>query len=418
MVNNSNPLSLKITTVVVPATSKVNNEELEKIKELIQDVVLYVESTTKCRYYPVPTIIVDEIPPEDREQFSDPEEHNGDEVIHLFGVYFLPGKTVSKNIAGILKNYGYNDTFINAFATSGFVVIGYNQCKGFAERENKDGANELFWNIFKAVLIHEHAHAITAEGIDPFDRQLYYPVGKFNSSYAGVIVSESIAEWLGLNYFKNDDAIYQILYRHSLNNQKCLYTWPYGGAIFLEESFKNNPKIFIEIFNDFRKNFADAVPLFLSNANEFVIKSFCAFKKGDFQSIVGQIKGNKSVLPEAVKFIEDDCFFVKLIDNEADLNGQDAYGDTALMSCCAAGNLAHVKLLCSKKADVNKQNNNGDTALMIAGLNNRRDILLTLLFAGAKLDVKNNKGKALLDLDISDEIRREATSWVDSANEI
>jgi len=115
----------------------------------------------------------------------------------------------------------------------------------------------------------------------------------------------------------------------------------------------------------------------------------------------------------------DDCFLLKIIKNAADVNAKDIHGNTVLMSCCAAGNLAHVKLLCSKKADVNKQNNAGDTALMIAGLNNRRDILLFLLtFAGANLDVKNNKGKALLDLDISDEIRREVTSRGGSNDEI
>jgi len=37
---------------------------------------------------------------------------------------------------------------------------------------------------------------------------------------------------------------------------------------------------------------------------------------------------------------------------------------------------------------------------------------------GASLDVKNNKGKALIDMDISDKIKGDINSWISSKDEI
>jgi len=409
----------RITTVVIPATSRVDNEKLTKIKNLIQDGVPYLENITKCRYYPVPTIILDEIPCEDREQFGDPEDNDSYKAIHKLGVYFHPGKTVSQNISKILKNYGYNDAFIDSLATGGFVVMGYEQCKRLAERENKACGIEFFWDIFMAVLIHEHAHAITFEGIEN-NSQFNYLKGKFSENYAYKIVCESIAEWLGWNYFKNDEAMNAVLQKHSQNNNKSIIVWPYGGAVYLKKEYEKDKNVFKKIFDAFRKqHIGESVCLFLSDAEDFVIKLFCAFKKHkNFKKLATQIPSNKSILSEALKFIDCEDFLKILIQHSADVNGQDAYGDTPLMLLCGAGNLAHVRWLYSKNADLNKQNNNGDTALIFAGLNNQREILHILLLGGASLDVKNNKGKALIDMDISDKIKGDINSWISSKDEI
>ena len=77
-----------------------------------------------------------------------------------------------------------------------------------------------------------------------------------------------------------------------------------------------NKNGFIKIFDSFREKAENAVPLYLSNACESAIKLFCSYINGeDFKNLRDHIKNNNSILPEAIKFIEDDCFFKKLIDN-------------------------------------------------------------------------------------------------------
>jgi len=322
----SNP---KITTVVIPATSADISGDIPKIKDLIQDSVFYLETITKCRYYPVPTIIVDEIPLKDRENYNEEEENNeGREnresdrecEIHLLGVYFHPRHTPTPDLIKKLGNFGYNDAFIKSLSTNGVVVIGYNQCRTYADRENQGNAPDLFWDIMKAVLIHEHAHAITVEGINSKDVQLQYPIGKFYRTLADKIVCESIAEWLSMNYYRNNTIVFKILNEDALNNKKSLYAWPYGGAIYLEEAYEKDTEILMKTFDSFRENPENAIPLYLSDAKEIIIRLFCAYKnEKDFEKLRNQALVNKNSLIEALKFVRNAYFIEKLINGDPNL---------------------------------------------------------------------------------------------------
>ncbi|HOT75396.1 MAG TPA: hypothetical protein PK467_06405, partial [Candidatus Wallbacteria bacterium] len=130
MDKNSPSFGLKITTLVVPATNYINNEDVEKIKELIQDSVFYLESMTECRYYPVPTIILDEIPPKDRERYGDKEECDSDNEkpdLNSLGVYFHPGSHPSTDFKNKLEQFGYEDIFIESLFAGGVVAVAYDR---------------------------------------------------------------------------------------------------------------------------------------------------------------------------------------------------------------------------------------------------------------------------------------------------
>jgi len=422
----------KITTVVIPATKKIEdkgekkvviNEELNKIKDLIQESVFYLEKMTNCRYYPVPTIIVDEIPSEDLDKQKvksdniknidrDVEGHETykkeidkdnkglekhkekrgnikgegnskkDLELHFLGAYFQPGYKPSQNLKDKLINFGYNPTFINSLFLSGTVVIAYDKCEAYADKEYKKYKDEykerdylvmwgmkveeypkyinelknfsiFFWNIFNAVLIHEHAHAITVEGIDSKCNQLQYPYANLFKTYAYKIVYETLSEWLVMNKFRDNNPLLFIILNEHAGKNKSLYMWPYGGAKHIEEVCKKNKNIFIKIFNSFRKNVEDAIPLFLNNADEFAIKLFCAYKtRKNFKKLCVQIASNKNVLTEAIKFIENEDFLKKIVDSGADVNEQDACGNTALKVAISRDHFKIVEFLLNAGASV------------------------------------------------------------------
>jgi ankyrin repeat protein len=78
-----------------------------------------------------------------------------------------------------------------------------------------------------------------------------------------------------------------------------------------------------------------------------------------------------------------------LLDNKADINKCDNYGESPLAYACEAGNLWAVKLLLERGADVNKASKDGTTPLGIANKLPDKAIAKLLLEHGAK----SNAGK-------------------------
>ncbi|SNR15441.1 ankyrin repeat domain-containing protein [Tenacibaculum jejuense] len=85
-----------------------------------------------------------------------------------------------------------------------------------------------------------------------------------------------------------------------------------------------------------------------------------------------------------------------IVDKSNNINLNNGYG-TALMAAVVKGNKELVSYLLSKKADVNVYDANGTTALHYAVIFNLNPIAEELVNAGAKYDIKDNRGNTAKD---------------------
>ena len=81
-----------------------------------------------------------------------------------------------------------------------------------------------------------------------------------------------------------------------------------------------------------------------------------------------------------------------LIENGADVNVENEFGENALMRASEYGNLEKVKLLIEKEADVNAKNEDGKTALMRASREGHLEVVKYLIENGADVNAKSNNG--------------------------
>jgi ankyrin repeat protein len=87
------------------------------------------------------------------------------------------------------------------------------------------------------------------------------------------------------------------------------------------------------------------------------------------------------------------------IGNGADVNVRDLEGYTPLMYACFNVRFDLIPMLLKAGADINAQNAFGNTALMIAAMyNSIPDGIIALLDAGADAKLKNNKAQTAFDL--------------------
>jgi len=129
--------------------------------------------------------------------------------------------------------------------------------------------------------------------------------------------------------------------------------------------------------------------------NQFVNQYFDQIKKFNFGIQIIQVANNNSqiVLNLLDKETYSDSLFIAceneyleivklLIENGADINKSDNYGQTPLFIACQNGYLEIVKLLIENGADINKSNNNGKTPLFIAREYQRFEITAVLIENG------------------------------------
>ena len=89
----------------------------------------------------------------------------------------------------------------------------------------------------------------------------------------------------------------------------------------------------------------------------------------------------------------------KMLEQGADPNSRNNYGETALMEACQYGEPEMIQMLLDAKADPNVQSRDGYTALMEAACSNprgNRDVITALITAGAELDKRNNNSMTAL----------------------
>ncbi len=89
----------------------------------------------------------------------------------------------------------------------------------------------------------------------------------------------------------------------------------------------------------------------------------------------------------------------ELLDQGADVNARDKYGQTVLMVACCFRfnrNIALIKLLLKRGADVNAQDKSGETVLMWVCGQGDFDLVDLLLRKGANVHIKNKFGETAL----------------------
>jgi len=165
-------------------------------------------------------------------------------VIRTFGVYIHPNSE-SKKLNDLFIKNKFPAHFIDS--QGGKVLICLERCKKRLENiiddETQDGsidANDLFARLIKSTIIHEHTHAITLEGVGN-DPEPYYrnKTGIDGKKYKAV--SETLAEWAELNYFRihGDKELYDIVFNHANSDQ--FPDWAYAGALILERPDNDLP---------------------------------------------------------------------------------------------------------------------------------------------------------------------------------
>ena len=158
-------------------------------------------------------------------------------VIRTFGVYIQPNSE-SKKLEDLFIKNKFPAHFIEN--QGGKVLICLERCKKRLEniidgktQDDSIDANDLFARLIKSTIIHEHTHAITFEGVGN-DSEPYYrnKTGIGRKKYRAV--SETLAEWAELNYFRihGDQELYEIVFNHANSDQ--FPDWAYAGALILE----------------------------------------------------------------------------------------------------------------------------------------------------------------------------------------
>ena len=71
----------------------------------------------------------------------------------------------------------------------------------------------------------------------------------------------------------------------------------------------------------------------------------------------------QALIKEREQSNNEEIMSVRLLENGADINAQDASGNTALMGVCFKGGLAMADMLIDKGANLNTQNGTGATAV-------------------------------------------------------
>lgn len=206
--------------------------------------------------------------------------------LHTYGVYIPPGMEINTALQTFFnqngvplrlwqKHTGKVLLCLNAIKRA---LNQYQQCQVEIE-ENKQNdeqydqkvdpktdvvcdQKQLFSKLVTYILIHEHCHGITFEGLGSGDNVSFRPLQREDNKQESEVVSETLAEWAGLNYFRNDHELYDLIWQHA--NSGDYPEWPYAGALKLETSPGLLPLSikFVTLLNYYRSDPAAAYKLF------------------------------------------------------------------------------------------------------------------------------------------------------------
>lgn len=154
-----------------------------------------------------------------------------------YGVYLPPESGTYSKLNKILNTQKF-PLFFN-IDQSGVVLICIEDCKkDCGEIEN----NDLWPDFLSSILVHEHTHAITRQGVAKMEKDNF--IEWQGDPQKSKIVNEALAEWAELNYCRDRKSLYQVTIEHAASGQ--LPEWPYAGALALEMEFQKKGEGFFK----------------------------------------------------------------------------------------------------------------------------------------------------------------------------
>ena len=156
--------------------------------------------------------------------------------IHTYGVYLPPSGEGNRKFAGILRKSDLPEWLDQP--NTGKVLVCLERIRervdGYAQtRHGGRSPLGLLNDLVTANVVHEHAHAITFEGVSCLQSEAYFRESKARPSEFEA-VSEALAEWAELNFFRESREMFGIVLDHASSGK--LTGWPYAGALLMENS--------------------------------------------------------------------------------------------------------------------------------------------------------------------------------------
>jgi hypothetical protein len=153
-------------------------------------------------------------------------------TIHTLGV-FLPSNSGAANFDELLRKYGAPSWV--AMPGTGKVLLSVDRCKKYAKHIHESSAETIdeesaLFNLITTVIVHEHAHAITYEGVS--DNGGLDKRSRLKDQIKHSAVSETLAEWAGLDFSKQFGQFSDAILAHAEAGE--FPSWPYSGAIIME----------------------------------------------------------------------------------------------------------------------------------------------------------------------------------------
>lgn len=159
--------------------------------------------------------------------------------IHTYGVYLCRSAHQNPKLAQILGKSKFPSWF-HLVDTGTTVVCLERIRKTFGALQKSNPKIDLgfgYEDLVTSTVVHEHTHAAIFEGIDP-TRPQSYNLNQFKGDLNFDPVSETLAEWAELNFFRDNDKVYKVILIHAESGE--FPQWPYKGAVILENEYRRS----------------------------------------------------------------------------------------------------------------------------------------------------------------------------------